>query len=90
MNVESILFNVLDGFRNSFMPQYTDKGSAIIPAHVIKVPEGIVLASSKAIINNGELVTKSTIAAIVTIKELKNQIFLALIFVIIASGFVNG
>ncbi|MBO3118050.1 hypothetical protein J4050_14960, partial [Winogradskyella sp. DF17] len=72
----------------SFIPQYTDNGSAIIPAQVIKVPRGIELASSNAIINNEEPVTKNIIVEKVTIKELKNQIFLLFIFLIVANGLV--
>ncbi len=86
MNPERILFSFSDGLRNSFIPQYPDNGSAIIPAQVIKVPRGIELASSNAIINNEEPVTKNIIAEKVTIKELKNQIFLLFIFVIVANG----
>ena len=85
MNPARILFSFFDGFRNSFIPHYTDNGSAIIPAQVIKVPRGIELESSNAIINNEEPVTKDIIMKKVTIKELKNQIFLLFIFVIIAN-----
>ena len=77
---ERILFSFFDGFRNSFIPQYTDNGSAIIPAHVINVPRGIEFASSSDIVNNEEPVTRIIIVEKVTIKELKNQIFLLFIF----------
>ena len=79
-NPERNLFSLLDGFLNFFIPQYIDSGSAIIPAQVIKVPRGIELASSNAIIINEEPVTKNIIVEKVTIKELKNQIFLLFIF----------
>jgi hypothetical protein len=87
-NPERNLFSLLDGFLNSFIPQYIDSGSAIIPAQVIKVPRGIELSSSNAIINNEEPVTKSVIVKKVTIKELKNQIFLLFIFIIVANGYI--
>lgn len=84
-NTERNLFSLLEGFLNSFIPQYTDSGSAIIPAQVIKVPRGIELSSSNAIINNEEPVTKSVIVKKVTNKELKNQILLLFIFIIVAN-----
>jgi len=90
MKLERILFNFFDGFRNSCIPQYIDKGSAIIPAQVIRVPRGIALASSSAIINIEEPETKNTIVAKVTIKELKNQIFLLFIIVLVANGVSYG
>lgn len=79
MILERILFSFSDGFRNSFIPQYKDSGNAIMPAQVIKVPRGIELASSNAVIINEEPVTKNIIMEKVTIKELKNQIFLLFI-----------
>ncbi len=85
-NPERILFSLLDGFLNSFIPQYIDNGSEIIPDQVIKLPRGIELALSNAIIINVEPVAKSIIVEKVTIKELKNQICLLFIFIIVANG----
>lgn len=81
---ERNLFSLFDGFLNSFIPQYIDNGSEIIPAQVIKFPRGIALSSSKAIINNEEPVTNSEIVKKVTIKVLKNQICLLFNFLIVA------
>lgn len=74
-----MLFSFLEGCRNSFIPQYIDNGSAIIPAQVTKVPTGIELASSKAINIIEEPETKSIAVEKVTIKELKNQSLLLFI-----------
>ena len=89
-SIAIILVILVVGFLNSLTPQYILNGSEIIPAHVIKVPRGIELASSNAIINNEEPITKNIIVDKVTIKELKNQIFLLFIFVIVANLFVYG
>ena len=75
MSPERILFSFFDGFRNSFILQYADNGSAIIPAEVIKVPRGIQFASSNVIINNLESVTKNIIVEKVTTNELKTKLF---------------
>jgi len=58
MNPERILFSFFDGYRNSFILQYADNGSVIIPAQVIKVPREKEFVSSNVIINNLEPVPK--------------------------------
>ena len=60
-NPDRILFSLLDGFRNSFIPQYIDKGNAIIPVQVIRVPKGIDPSLSKAIVSKEEPESKSKI-----------------------------
>ncbi|WP_041383575.1 hypothetical protein [Polaribacter sp. MED152] len=50
----NILVIFVDGFSNSFIPKYKVRGNAIIPNHVIKVPNGKVLLSFKDKVNSDE------------------------------------
>lgn len=77
-----MLFCFFDGFRNSSIPQYIDKGSAIIPDQVIKVPKGIELALSTALVNSEEPVKSRKMELMVITKKLKKNTFLLLIFII--------
>lgn len=67
-NPERILFSLLDGFLNSFIPQYIAKGNEIIPVQVIRVPNGIDSWLSNVIVSKEELVTKRMITLKVKIR----------------------
>lgn len=67
---ERILFSFLVGFLSSLTPQYIVKGNEIIPVQVIRVPKGINLSLSKAIVSKEEPVTKRIIVVKVKIRAL--------------------
>lgn len=67
-NLDSMLFSLLDGFLKSLIPQYTAKGKEIIPVQVIRVPRGIDLSLSKAVVSKEEPVINSITTITVKIR----------------------
>ena len=69
-NPDKILFTFLLGFLSSLTPQYIVKGNEIIPVQVIRVPKGIDLSLSKAVVSKEEPITRSTTTLKVKIIEM--------------------
>ena len=78
-NIERTLFKLFDGFLNSFAPQYTVRGNEIMPIQVIRVPEGMELSLSKAIVSKEEPVARSITTTSVRISAKEKSVVVLLI-----------
>ena len=75
-NEANVLFHLFRGCLNGCKPQYTVCGREIMPAQVIKVPNGTESSLSRAMVKREEPVSNSTKTVGVTTRAIqKNNLF---------------